>query len=289
MASSSKKLAPAKFVTEVVKDPKVPADTLLLFGYPGESSEPGNTRLYFNPQLSNFVDIPDDAILHSQDAPASVSPLGGSYVWIKTDAQVSHSSPSPRRQKGSFLEGTILGGALTATVAAECQNTQIVCRPPTQPPGCVVHTIPDQCGPVTPNCPHTVTAPCVTAQCTIPPHCILHTPAYGCAPTPAGPCVTIHCTIPPQCIVPTPLHGCPPQTLPAVCGGVSHVVCPPPLTINSPNCPVQTAVCQTRAPACGIQTVACASVADGCPSALGCTFPGTYPGTYPVFPGGIYQ
>src|SRR5580692_7658659 len=126
MASTAKKLVPAKFVSEVIKDPKAPADASLLFGYPGESSEAGQTRLYFDPQLRSYVDLPDDAILHSQDATSAASPLGGSYVWIRSDAQVTYSQPSPKRQKVSFFEGGILavttpGVNCIQTVAAACQ------------------------------------------------------------------------------------------------------------------------------------------------------------------------
>ena len=57
----------------------------MLSGYLGASSEEGHTRLYFDPQLSTYVEIPDDAILHSQAA-GGEDGLGGSHVWIKQDA-----------------------------------------------------------------------------------------------------------------------------------------------------------------------------------------------------------
>jgi len=48
----------------------------MLTGYLGQSSEDKYTRLYFDVQLSSYVEIPDDAILHTQDLPADSSPLG---------------------------------------------------------------------------------------------------------------------------------------------------------------------------------------------------------------------
>jgi hypothetical protein len=38
------------FISKIVKDPAQPPDVLLLTGYLGASSEPGYTRLYFDPQ-----------------------------------------------------------------------------------------------------------------------------------------------------------------------------------------------------------------------------------------------
>jgi hypothetical protein len=295
MASTTKKLAPAKFVGEVIKDPKAPTAALLLYGYPGESSETGHTRLYFDPQLSHYVEIPDDAILHSQDAPSTQSPLGGTYVWIKSDAQVIHSQPSPKRQKGSFLEGGIVGGQMGSTMA-DCPATH-VCLPPTthctNPPYCV--------HPHTPNCPP-------------------HTPLHGCLPPP-----TLHCP-------PLTVHGpeCPAQTINCptrfpVCGigdpvaGVQTMqafcpyptaycppphtyhcppphtqycppphtqFCPPPVTVHcppltafGPECPAQTIHCPTRFPICGL-----GNAGVGVPTVLhNCTYPTAYcppPHTY---------
>ena len=37
---------------------------MLLTGYLGASSEEGHERLYLSPDLSNYVEIPEAAILH---------------------------------------------------------------------------------------------------------------------------------------------------------------------------------------------------------------------------------
>src|SRR5580658_1836687 len=185
MASTAKKLVPAKFVSEVVKDPKAPTGATLIFGYAGESSEAGNSRLYFDPQLSRYVDVPDESILHIQDAPAAVSPLGGSYVWIKSDAQVTYGEASARRPKVSFLAGTILGGPPTSPPCAG--STVAACQPQTEVPACP-RTVLEGCQPVTvlPVCPPHTAVDCHPV--TVPPACP-HT-SVGCpAPTtPAAGC-----------------------------------------------------------------------------------------------------
>jgi hypothetical protein len=52
------------FVGSIVTDPKNVPDVMRLYGYPGASSEEGHERLYFNPDLTNYVEIPARAILH---------------------------------------------------------------------------------------------------------------------------------------------------------------------------------------------------------------------------------
>jgi hypothetical protein len=107
MAEDRKHQQPKRdaFVSEVVKNPGVPPNAMLLSGYIGDSSEPGHTRLYFDPQLRSYVDIPNAAILYSRPIPETASPLGGAYLWIKSDADLI--APAPTRFKARFLEGRI--------------------------------------------------------------------------------------------------------------------------------------------------------------------------------------
>ena len=46
------------FVAQVVTDPNNRRIRLLLFGYLGASSEADHVRLYIDPQLSDWIDIP---------------------------------------------------------------------------------------------------------------------------------------------------------------------------------------------------------------------------------------
>jgi len=55
-------------------------ETLLLSGFLGPSSEKEHTRLYFDADLGQYVEIPNEAILYSQQIPKESSLLGGAYV-----------------------------------------------------------------------------------------------------------------------------------------------------------------------------------------------------------------
>ncbi|MDE3179536.1 MAG: hypothetical protein KGM47_07735 [Acidobacteriota bacterium] len=77
MPEKAPQASPSEIVSKIVKHPKQPPDTLLLTGFISPSSEEATTRLYLDPQLSNYVEIPNGAILHTQDIPAGQSPIGG--------------------------------------------------------------------------------------------------------------------------------------------------------------------------------------------------------------------
>ncbi len=71
----------ANHVAQIVSDPANPPDTVLIAGYPGASPFEGYERLYFTPDLSNWVDIPKDDVLHQ--APVPGDSFGAVYVWIR--------------------------------------------------------------------------------------------------------------------------------------------------------------------------------------------------------------
>src|SRR5215831_3706359 len=98
MASEKGKPGGDNLSSKIVTDPANPPDAVLLVGIQGASSEAGHTRLYFDPQFSNYIDIPDNALLHSQDIPADQSPFGQSYVWVKREALLKRERGASRDQ-----------------------------------------------------------------------------------------------------------------------------------------------------------------------------------------------
>jgi len=186
-----------EFVSRIVSDPNNPPDALLLTGYLGKSSEQGYIRLYLDEELSDYVEIPEDAILHTQELLQDDSPLGGSYLWIQRNAQVIHGPVGPNRMTASFLSGRI-------------QRQQLVAaQPPAVPPGPAL--------PVTvggPGC-RTDFGPCPTEvgpRCTqFGPRC--RTDFLPC-PTEAGPQCPPQTVPDPRCPPTAPDPRCPPQTVP---------------------------------------------------------------------------
>ena len=170
MAEAKSPSGGADFVAKIVKDPKNPPATLMLTGFVGASSEDGHTRLYFDPHLSSYAEVPNDGILHTQAA-ATDDGLGAVHMWIARDAQLIYGPVSNERPKGAFLDGPIVqdhmagaaaaaagvgvGGAAHMPVTlfvgcgvthqAFCISHGIICNQPlkTFVPVCLPHTIND--------------------------------------------------------------------------------------------------------------------------------------------------
>ncbi|HEV3330485.1 MAG TPA: hypothetical protein VG096_05860, partial [Bryobacteraceae bacterium] len=164
------------FVDDIVKDPKEPPQTVLLQGYSGAAVDDANTRLYLDPALSSYVDIPKDAVLHSEDVPQGRSVLGGVYLWVKKGAGLKY-GPSVSQQASEFLKGSIqqefAGGG--AAGQAGLPASQLQPCPLTVGPPCEVTLLPT-CPTHLPPC--TQLAPCPTHQppCTLTPPCPTHQP-----------------------------------------------------------------------------------------------------------------
>ncbi|MGA7235839.1 MAG: hypothetical protein WBY44_09175, partial [Bryobacteraceae bacterium] len=75
------------FSSKLVDDPSKPPALTMITGIRGESTEPEHTRVYLTPDLSSYVEIPDEAIKHSQKV--SNDPFDTEYLWISRDAKVA--------------------------------------------------------------------------------------------------------------------------------------------------------------------------------------------------------
>jgi len=180
-----------EFVSKIVTDPKQPPNVLSLFGYLGASSQAAHIRLYFDPQLSDWIDIPEDAILFSQAIHKEQSPLGGSLVWIMRDAEVIHAAVGAGQLKAKFLEGRIQRDYLEGRLPGACGTTPGTPRCPT--PGTPLCPSPGGSTPGTPQCPPTP----------------MHPPCFTPATPLCHPSVLIPCQTPgtPQC--PSPCSSTP--------------------------------------------------------------------------------
>jgi hypothetical protein len=294
-------------IAKLVKDPKAPPDALLLTGFLGASSEDDHTRLYLTATLDDYVEIPTDAILHTQEIPKDQSPLGGTLLWIKKDAELIHGKVGPNRTKARFLEGRIQqefiraqaagpagvpgtatvplvtlpghtcpplgGGGGVSVVPLLCPTRQIVCTH--FGPACQTHQV--FCTLVGPNC-STLQFQCATvaAGCLTQVHCTLSGPL----------CVTHH---PPICGVQTlPGAGCPINTIAPpcpvgsgpFCGGVGgSAACQPggPVQVDPVQAAAHFAAAQAfQQPSVGCLTVpACSANAPNCPTTdFACTVVG---------------
>src|SRR5579871_2074585 len=208
-----------EFVSKVVSDPHQPPNALLLIGYLGASSEENHVRLYFDAQLSDYIEIPQSAILYAQEVPKEQSALGGSLVWIKRDADVLHGAVGSSRLRANFLKGSIqqdyLDGLLFPFV--------------TPLAGCPTPGTPQCPSPPVVNCPTPGTPSCPSAAAPCP------TPGFHPCPTPPVNCPPYSAAAP--CVTPGSPH-CPPTPMHPPCPTPGTPYCPSPCgTPGSPHCP----------------------------------------------------
>ena len=85
--------APNNHVAKIVSDPASPPDTVIVAGYLGKSPHEGYERLYLTPNLSHWIDIPKDDVLHQ--APVPGDPLNAAYVWVQAGSHILHKGQHP--------------------------------------------------------------------------------------------------------------------------------------------------------------------------------------------------
>jgi len=65
----------------------------MLSGFVGHGPD-GHARVYPDPTLGTWYDIPEGDILHSM--PIAESKLGGSHIWVRAGAQIKPGSAAPQ-------------------------------------------------------------------------------------------------------------------------------------------------------------------------------------------------
>jgi hypothetical protein len=219
------------FIANVQPDPAKPEATIMLSGYIGHGAD-GEVRVYPDPTLATWYDIPAADIVHS--VPAPDAKLGGSYVWVRASAQIKPGSidaataPAPDAAAPD-------AAAPDAAAAAAAPAAQQAAPNFTIGAGCTFICA-QQGGGVHP----TPTAqPTPATHCFIcPPRTIVTetcTPAVGCT-------FNVHCVHPTTTVLTTPATLCSPAficnqpTPPVICNIVASPNCPGP----GPGTPVQT-------------------------------------------------
>ena len=215
------------WVGQVRPDPRNTDQLTLVQGYIGQSSENGHIRVYSDESLNNFVEVPEDAIVHAQQLSLSESSLGGSKLWLRSDVVITYGDPkSANRPKTSFLEGDLMqqyttqyggydttggmmdayggqpagqGGQFMATAACPITTVQVQCQiqPALTVPAVICKInwntiIKTKCGPI--SCFKTLCGPatCIKVLCNPIPGCggITFNPiSLACNPGGPGPVI----------------------------------------------------------------------------------------------------
>jgi|SoiMethySBSTD1v2_1073268.scaffolds.fasta_scaffold470290_2 hypothetical protein len=85
---SVERLAPEGFIKALRVNPDDLPDLDVFSGYLGESGREGYVRLYRNPALSAFLEIPVAEIKHTERLGSTADRLSSTVVWVRAGAQV---------------------------------------------------------------------------------------------------------------------------------------------------------------------------------------------------------
>jgi hypothetical protein len=241
------------FVSKVQADPANPQATIMLAGFVGRGVE-GEVRVYTDPTLGTWYDVPEADIVHSQ--PIADAKLGGSYVWIKSGAQIKPggggAGAAHGQAQGQAQPQAMAGPAAQIQPTPTVQTHCFICPPLTQATVCQVQSLHCPTQPVVCDTPPTPATICTQIGCLPTPqtHCFICPPVTQATPCQVQslhcPTHPVVCDIPPTapCVYPTlhtqPVTVCCPLTHPPVCG-----IVPP---THTPSCGPQAQGMQQAQP-----------------------------------------
>jgi hypothetical protein len=116
--SGKKALSQDALVENLIPNPGQPQPTVQLTGWLGKGGEEGTWNLYLSTALNEYVQFSENDIVHSQPLTAESAPLGGTSVWLKSDAPLKHVQVTTRQMQAGFLSGSITSGNLSSAAAS---------------------------------------------------------------------------------------------------------------------------------------------------------------------------
>lgn len=116
--SRKKELRQDALVENLIPNPGQQQPTVQLTGWLGKSGEEGTWNLYLSPALDEYVQFSENDVVHSQQLTGETAPLGGTSVWLKTDAPLKHVQVTTQQMQAGFLSGSITSGNLSSAAAS---------------------------------------------------------------------------------------------------------------------------------------------------------------------------
>ena len=88
-------------------------------GYVGEQRDRGSVRIYLDLELRYFMDVPLDAVVHSERIPESALPLGGVVVWVRDNVKIGHGGTLALPEDPTTMAGGEEGSPPTTMATGE--------------------------------------------------------------------------------------------------------------------------------------------------------------------------
>jgi hypothetical protein len=100
-------MKPDAITERLVPDPSHVPDVRVVAGFLGNTTREGYWRLYLTADLTTYIEFRQEDVVHSEQLKPEDSPLGGTVVWIKRDANVRRIRTTSREAQADFLQGAI--------------------------------------------------------------------------------------------------------------------------------------------------------------------------------------
>lgn len=84
---------------------------MVLTGWLGKSTRDGRWRLYFTPQLDEYVEFKEEDVLRSQSL-GSEQTEGPTTLWVERGASLEHTRTTSRQVQAEFLGGEVAANFL---------------------------------------------------------------------------------------------------------------------------------------------------------------------------------
>jgi hypothetical protein len=124
MPQPKRSFTEAPAIAGLVSDPNEVPEVRLCIGLPGRSPRKGFWRLYLTLDLTEYLEVRDEDVVHSENLDTPETPLRGTVVWLKATADVARTRGRPQQMQAEFLGGDIVQGFLAgAEMEAEAART----------------------------------------------------------------------------------------------------------------------------------------------------------------------
>jgi hypothetical protein len=112
-----------ELIDKLLPDPSKQQPLTILSGFLGRGIEPGQWRLYLTPSLSEYVELSEEAIVHTHTPTLQESDLVPTLVWVPSNAVLRHTRTTSRQIQADFL-----GGPITSRFRGRAGNFQSAMR-----------------------------------------------------------------------------------------------------------------------------------------------------------------
>ena len=100
-------LEPDPYVESLLPDPSNVAAGTRFVGFLGKSNRDKYWRLYLSPALDDYLEIAASDVISAYKIDSAISPLGGTVLSVKPEAQVVRMRVDATEARNAFLKGQI--------------------------------------------------------------------------------------------------------------------------------------------------------------------------------------